>query len=92
MELNNIYRTIQEDLVKVRETLISISHVDFPWLAEQLGYARDKIIPFNPDEQTQNRAPRHKNGVISVAKAQRILGTRMLSIEDTILRSIASNR
>ena len=38
MELNQIYRPIKEDLDRVNDTLRSISHVDFPWLAEQLGY------------------------------------------------------
>lgn len=38
MELNQIYESIQEDLGKVKEKLRSISRVDFPWLAEQLGY------------------------------------------------------
>jgi len=61
-------------------------------LAAQLGYPADKIVPFKPDEQSQNRAPRHKNGIISVAKAQKILTIPMLSIEDTLVRALASNR
>jgi octaprenyl-diphosphate synthase len=38
LELNKIYQSIQDDLDKVRERLGSISHIDFPWLSEQLGY------------------------------------------------------
>jgi len=38
LELNQIYESIQEDLGKVKETLRSISQIDFPWLSEQLGY------------------------------------------------------
>ncbi len=38
MELSEIYAPIQEDLNKVRDTLRSISHVDFAWLAEQLSH------------------------------------------------------
>ncbi len=38
MELTSIYAPILQDLNKVRDTLKSISRVDFPWLAEQLGY------------------------------------------------------
>lgn len=38
MELNQIYESIQDDLVKVKERLRSIADIDFPWLSEQLGY------------------------------------------------------
>ena len=38
MELDQIYISIRDDLEKVKDTLKSISRIDFPWLAEQLGY------------------------------------------------------
>ena len=38
MELSKIYESVQEDLVKVKNELRSISKVDFPWLSEQLSY------------------------------------------------------
>lgn len=38
-------------------------------------------------EQNSNRAPRHKNGIISVAKAEKILKTRLLSVDDGINRA-----
>ena len=38
MELDTIYEPIQADLAKVKDSLRSISKVDFPWLSEQLGY------------------------------------------------------
>ena len=38
MELSTIYEPIQEDFAKVKDSLRSISKVDFPWLSEQLGY------------------------------------------------------
>lgn len=38
MELEQIYESIRGDLDKVKETLKSISRIDFPWLSEQLGY------------------------------------------------------
>jgi octaprenyl-diphosphate synthase len=38
VELNGIYQTIQDDLLKVKEALRSIIRVDFPWLSEQLDY------------------------------------------------------
>ena len=34
------------------------------------------------------RAPRHKNGIISVAKAQRILSTPLLDVEHSIQKAI----
>jgi octaprenyl-diphosphate synthase len=38
LELNQIYRPVQGDLGKVRDTLTAISPADFPWLSEQLSY------------------------------------------------------
>ena len=38
MELNGIYKSIQDDLDKVKEYLRSIIKVDFPWLSKQLDY------------------------------------------------------
>jgi len=38
VELNKLYEIIEEDLVRVEETLNSVSKVDFSWLAEMLGY------------------------------------------------------
>src|SRR5512136_2435004 len=38
LELSEIYAPVKEDLLKVKETIISISRVDYPWLSEQLKY------------------------------------------------------
>jgi geranylgeranyl pyrophosphate synthase len=38
LELNRIYAPVQADLDRVRDTLRSISHVDYAWLAKQLDY------------------------------------------------------
>jgi geranylgeranyl pyrophosphate synthase len=38
LELNQIYTSIRDDLGKVRNSLVSISQIDFPWLSEQLSY------------------------------------------------------
>ncbi len=38
MELKQIYAPIQEDLNKVKETIRSISRIDYKWLSEQLTY------------------------------------------------------
>jgi geranylgeranyl pyrophosphate synthase len=38
LELKQIYAPIQKDLNRVKDTLLSISRVDFTWLSEQLSY------------------------------------------------------
>ncbi len=38
MELKQIYAPIQKDLTKVKETIKSISRIDYKWLSEQLSY------------------------------------------------------
>jgi octaprenyl-diphosphate synthase len=38
LELKQIYAPIQEDLEKVKETLKSVSKIDYKWLSEQLSY------------------------------------------------------
>jgi len=38
LELDQIYESIRDDLDKVKETLTSISQIDFSWLSEQLSY------------------------------------------------------
>ena len=38
MELSQIYAPVREDLIKVKDTLQSISRIDYSWLADQLGY------------------------------------------------------
>ena len=38
MELKQIYATIREDLNKVKDTIKSISRIDYQWLSEQVSY------------------------------------------------------
>ena len=38
MELKQIYAPVQEDLIKVTDTLKSIKNVEYPWLSEQLAH------------------------------------------------------
>ena len=38
MELSEIYAPVQQDLNRVRDTLRSISRIEYTWLAEQLSY------------------------------------------------------
>lgn len=43
MELKQIYAPVQKDLNRVRDTLRSISRVDYSWLSEQLSYMVKEI-------------------------------------------------
>ncbi len=38
MDINQIYAPVLEDLNKVKDTLKSISRIDYEWLSEQLSY------------------------------------------------------
>jgi geranylgeranyl pyrophosphate synthase len=38
LELKQIYAPIQKDLDKVKETIKSISKIDYQWLSKQLSY------------------------------------------------------
>ncbi len=38
MELDEIYKSVQGDLLEVKNTLRAISQTDMPWLSEQLSY------------------------------------------------------
>jgi dTDP-4-dehydrorhamnose reductase len=41
-----------------------------------------------PQNGKTNRAPRHKNGIINVAKAQGMLKTRLSSVDEAIKRAV----
>ena len=55
--------------------------------AEALGFDTDLVKAQAEGTATDDRAPRHKNGIISVAKARRLLTTPMLTVEETIKRA-----
>jgi dTDP-4-dehydrorhamnose reductase len=55
--------------------------------ARRMGYDVQLIKPQTLPEAIPGRAPRHKNGIISVARAQRVLKTRMLSTQESIQRA-----
>ena len=60
-------------------------------LARAMGLRTDLILsqasyPLN--DPTVVRAPRHKRGVLDVSRAQQILRTRMLSLDETIDRAL----
>jgi hypothetical protein len=54
-----------------------------------MGFDERLLKAQAPAEPGPGRAPRHKNGIISVAKAQAILHTRLLSTEDGIKRAFS---
>jgi len=57
--------------------------------ARRMGFDETLVKPQILPEASSGRAPRHKNGIISVAKAQRILRTRLLSSEGGIKRAFS---
>ena len=71
----------------------SISRYDLTReLARRFGFNEDRIIPQTLPKADPGRAPRHKNGIISVAKAQTVLRTRLLSSEEGIQRALLSQK
>jgi hypothetical protein len=66
----------------------SISRYDLTQaVTRRMGYDEQLIKPQAMPEAIPGRAPRHKNGIISVARAQHILKTRLLSTEESIQRA-----
>lgn len=57
-------------------------------LAAGLGFDESLVRLKPAGEDASGRAPRHKNGIISVEKAQRVLKTPMLNLEQTIQRAL----
>jgi dTDP-4-dehydrorhamnose reductase len=59
--------------------------------ARAMGYPPGLVTPKTPAScqgQTTGRAPRHKNGIIDVSLAGRVLKTRMLGVEESVRRSV----
>lgn len=55
-------------------------------LAEKMGFQREQITQL---VTTNERAPRHKNGILDVSLAAQILKTPMLSVEEGIERTFS---
>jgi dTDP-4-dehydrorhamnose reductase len=58
-------------------------------IAAKLGYSSGCVKPSPATSSTPGRAARHKNGVLSVARAQALLKTPMLSVDQTIAAALA---
>ena len=56
-------------------------------VATAMGYGTERITAQVNDGSTSGRAARHKNGIIRVAAAQRILRTPLLSVDGSIRRA-----
>ena len=71
----------------------SISRYDLTRkLARRMGYNEKLIEPMAPSVGAPDRAPRHKNGILSVALAQSLLTTRLLSTDDGIKRAFSERQ
>jgi hypothetical protein len=52
-----------------------------------MGYDPDIVAPADTSMLQPDRAARHKNGVLEVAKAQELLTVKLLSVDDGVLRA-----
>jgi len=57
-------------------------------LVKQLGFPIDRIIPKETVPGYQEKVPRHKNGVLNVSRANKVLVTKMLTLNETILNAV----
>ena len=57
-------------------------------LAVLMGLDVNLVHPKQPGNDGKGRAARHKNGIISVKKAQGVLKTAMLNLDETIRRAV----
>ena len=55
-------------------------------LIKKLGYDQSRLLLQQNSDVSSGRAPRHKNGIISTELAQRILKSKMLTIDESIER------
>ena len=60
-------------------------------LAQEMGYTQDLVRAQADLGEQPGRAPRHKNGILDVTKARRLLNTRLLSLDETIHRALIQN-
>lgn len=46
------------------------------------------VVKKQPDSDKPERVPRHKNGILDVSRAKKLLTIKMLSVEESIARAI----
>jgi dTDP-4-dehydrorhamnose reductase len=56
-------------------------------IAARMGYPAAPVVKQEESRPDSGRAARHRNGIIRVAKAQRLLRTRLLSVDGSIQRA-----
>ena len=60
-------------------------------LASALGHSLEKVKAKKIDDKEEKKAPRHKNGVLNVTKAGRVIKTEMPTLEHTIKNAVNRN-
>lgn len=56
-------------------------------IIHQMGYDQELVVPADMRITQPDRAPRHKNGVLEVAKAQELLAVKLLDVNEGLLRA-----
>ncbi len=57
-------------------------------VTQKMGYSTDLVRPQSSPAESPGRAPRHKNGILDVSRAQKLLNTRLPDLEGTIDQAI----
>lgn len=90
--------TLSESILELAESnffgILHIGSTDFidrfaltRKIAQKMGYDEEIVVLPDPMDFQLDRAPRHKNGIIAVTKAQNLLTTRLLSVDEGIQRA-----
>jgi dTDP-4-dehydrorhamnose reductase len=56
-------------------------------IVQKMGYDQDMVVPADTSMTQPDRALRHKNGVLEVAKAQDLLAVKLLGVNEGVLRA-----
>jgi dTDP-4-dehydrorhamnose reductase len=59
-------------------------------ITQQMGFPVEMVQPLTSHLASSGRAPRHKNGILDISSAQRVLKTPLLDLDETICRAIAT--
>lgn len=56
-------------------------------IVSQMGFDEQIVLRHNMSEPDLNRAPRHRNGILDIRKAQQLLDTKLLSVDEGLQRA-----